>query len=129
MSDFKSKGGIGRIANACRYSAQGFAHALRHEAAFRQELLFAIPAIIGVWFLGITPVEKIVLLASVVLVLVVEMLNSAIEAVVDRVSLERHPLAGRAKDLGSAAVMLSLALMVSAWALLAGPAIFALLAG
>jgi diacylglycerol kinase (ATP) len=128
MNEYKSRGGIGRIVNACRYSAQGFAHALRHEAAFRQELLFAIPAIIGVWFLRITSVEKIVLLASVVLVLVVELLNSAIEAVVDRVSLEPHPLAGRAKDLGSAAVMLSLALMVSAWVLLAGPAIVALLA-
>ena len=127
MSDFKSKGGIARIFNACRYSAQGFAHALRYEAAFRQELLFATPAIIGVWFLRITPAEKIVLLASVVLVLVVELLNSAIEATVDRVSLERHPLAGRAKDLGSAAVMLSLALMVVAWVLLAGPAIAALI--
>ncbi len=126
MSDFKSKGGFSRIFNACRYSVQGFAHALRHEAAFRQELLFAIPAIVGVWYLRVTPVEKIVLLASVVLVLVVELLNSAIEATVDRVSLVRHPLAGRAKDLGSAAVMLSLALMVSAWVLLAGPAILAL---
>jgi diacylglycerol kinase (ATP) len=123
MSEYKSKGGIARIANACRYSAQGFSHALRHEAAFRQELLFAVPAIIGVWYLRVTPVEKIVLLASVVLVLVVELLNSAIEAVVDRVSLEPHPLAGRAKDLGSAAVMLSIVFMLVTWALLAGPAI------
>jgi diacylglycerol kinase (ATP) len=127
MSEFKSRGGIARIADACRYSTQGFAHALRHEAAFRQELLFAIPAMVGLWFLRITLVEKIVLLASVVLVLVVELLNSAIEAVVDRISLERHPLAGRAKDLGSAAVMLAIALMVIAWALLAGPALLGLL--
>jgi diacylglycerol kinase (ATP) len=125
MSEFKSQGGIARIVGACRYSAQGFSHALRHEAAFRQELLFAVPAVGGVWFLHVTLLEKIVLLASVVLVLIVELLNSAIEAVVDRVSLERHPLAGRAKDLGSAAVMLSIVFMLAAWVLLAGPAILA----
>jgi diacylglycerol kinase (ATP) len=88
-------------------------------------LLFAVPAVGGVWFLHVTLLEKIVLLASVVLVLIVELLNSAIEAVVDRVSLERHPLAGRAKDLGSAAVMLSIVFMLAAWVLLAGPAILA----
>ena len=69
--------------------------------------MIAIPAIMGVWFLPVTMVEKIVLLATVVLMLIVELLNSAIEATVDRVSTERHPLSGRAKDMGSAAVLLA----------------------
>ena len=117
----KSTGGLARIAKALGYSLQGLVHACRHEAAFRQELLLAIPAATGLWFLPVTPVEKIVLLASVLLVLIVELLNSAIEAVVDRVSTERHPLSGRAKDLGSAAVMLAFVLMLAAWLAIAGP--------
>ncbi len=127
MSEFKGRGGIMHFFSACRYSLQGLAHALRHEVAFRQELLFAIPAGIVVWFLPVSPVRKIVLLGSVVMVLVVELLNSAIEATVDRVSLERHPLAGRAKDLGSAAVMLTLLLTVTTWVVLVGPVVYGLL--
>jgi diacylglycerol kinase (ATP) len=127
MSEFKSRGGIGRIANACRYSLQGFAHALRYEAAFRQELCVAVPAFILVWFLRVSAERKILLLASLVLVLIAELLNSAVEAAVDRTSLERHPLAGRAKDLGSAAVMLAIMFMIVTWAVLAGPALYALL--
>lgn len=127
MSEFKSRGGIGRIYHACRYSLQGFAHALRHEAAFRQELCVAVPAAVLVYFLPVGAERKILLLASLVLVLVAELLNSAVEAAVDRVSLERHPLAGRAKDLGSAAVMLTILLTIITWAVLAGPAIYALL--
>jgi len=100
---------------------QGLTHAVRFEAAFRQELVIAIPAIMGVWLLPVTMVEKIVLLATVVLMLIVELLNSAIEATVDRVSTERHPLSGRAKDLGSAAVLLAVLLMVTAWMFIAGP--------
>jgi diacylglycerol kinase (ATP) len=100
---------------------QGLTHAVHFEAAFRQELVIAIPAIMGVWFLPVTMVEKIVLLATVVLMLIVELLNSAIEATVDRVSTERHPLSGRAKDLGSAAVLLAVLLMVTAWMFIAGP--------
>lgn len=117
----KSIGGVVRIGKAFQYSMQGLRHAVRFEAAFRQELVIAIPAIMGVWFLPVTMVEKIVLLATVVLMLIVELLNSAIEATVDRVSTERHPLSGRAKDLGSAAVLLAVLLMVVTWMLIAGP--------
>ncbi|MBL8510191.1 MAG: diacylglycerol kinase [Betaproteobacteria bacterium] len=117
----KSTGGMGRITKALGYSLQGLNHAIRHEAAFRQELLIALPAMLGLWFLPVTLVEKIVLLATTLLVLIVELLNSAIEAVVDRVSTEHHPLSGRAKDLGSAAVLLAFILMLTAWALIVGP--------
>lgn len=117
----KRFGGVARIGKAFQYSMQGLTHAVRFEAAFRQELVIAIPAIMGMWFLPVTMVEKIVLLATVVLMLIVELLNSAIEATVDRVSTERHPLSGRAKDLGSAAVLLAVLLMVTAWMLIAGP--------
>ena len=120
----KSKGGIARIFKAAGYSLQGLTHAVRFEAAFRQELLIAVPAAIGVWFVPVTRVEKIVLLGSALLLLITELLNSAIEATVDRISTERHPLAGRAKDLGSAAVLLAFIFMTLAWAVLAGPAIY-----
>ena len=97
----KSADGIGRIANALRYSLQGLTHAVRYEAAFRQELMIAVPAVIGLWFLPLSMVEKIVLLGTVLLVLIVELLNSAIEATVDRVSTERHPLSGVRKIWGA----------------------------
>jgi diacylglycerol kinase (ATP) len=125
----KSTGGIGRIAKAMRYSLQGFGHAIRYEAAFRQELLIAVPAIVVVWLLPVPTIEKLVLFASVVLVLIVELLNSGIEAIVDRVSTEHHPLSGRAKDLGSAAVMLSLIVMAVCWAMIAGPVVLTALRG
>ena len=123
----KSTGGFARIGKAFQYSMQGLAHAVRFEAAFRQELVMAIPAIIGVWFLPVTMLEKIVLLGTVALMLITELLNSAIEATVDRVSIERHPLSGRAKDLGSAAVFIAVLLMLVAWLLIAGPALWKLL--
>ena len=123
----KSTGGFARIGKAFQYSMQGLAHAVRFEAAFRQELVMAIPAIIGVWFLPVTMLEKIVLLGTVALMLITELLNSAIEATVDRVSTERHPLSGRAKDLGSAAVFIAVLLMLVAWLLIAGPALWKLL--
>ncbi len=126
-SAMKSTMGTARIANATRYSMQGLMHAMRHEAAFRQELLFAVPAIVVALLLPVARIEKIVLVASIVLVLIVELLNSAVEAVVDRVSLERHPLAGRAKDLGSAAVFLSIWLSVFMWLMIAGPLLFSLI--
>ena len=123
----KSTGGFARIGKAFQYSMQGLAHAIRFEAAFRQELLMAIPAIIGVWFLPVTMLEKIVLLGTVALMLITELLNSAIEATVDRVSIERHPLSGRAKDLGSAAVFIAVLLMLVAWISIAGPALWKIL--
>jgi diacylglycerol kinase (ATP) len=107
-SPYKGKTGLRRIWNATRYSFAGLAAAARHEDAFRQELiLFAVLAPLG-WALGATAVERALLIGSLLLVLIVELVNSAIEATVDRVSLEDHSLAKRAKDLGSAAVMLSI---------------------
>src|SRR5690606_6777240 len=107
-SPYKSKGGIGRLYNALRYSAQGLGAAFRHEAAFRQELLLvAILAPVAIW-LGRSMSEIVMLLATLVFVLVIELLNSGLEALADTITLEDHPLIGRAKDLGSAAVMLSI---------------------
>lgn len=107
--------GVKRILNACYFSAAGFKAVWTHEEAFRQEvLLFVITTPLAIW-LGRTPIEKLLLIGSVVLVLLVELLNSAIEAIVDRVGLERHELSGRAKDIGSAAVMLSLVWAAITW--------------
>jgi diacylglycerol kinase (ATP) len=114
---FKGKSGLRRIVDATRYSLAGIAAALRHEDAFRQELI-AIAVLAPVaWILGANGVQRALLIGSLTVVLIVELLNSAIEAVVDRVSLERHDLAKRAKDLGSAAVMLAIANAAIVWAL------------
>ena len=111
--------GIARILRATKFSSQGLAQAWRNEAAFRQELLLllvAIPA--GLW-LGRTPLEKLLLIGSCACVLIVELLNSAIEATVDRFGGEQHELSGRAKDMGSAAVMVSLLVVGAVWATVA----------
>lgn len=116
-SPYKGKSGLRRIWNAFHYSLDGLRAAWRHEDAFRQESLLAgllLP--LGLW-LGDGGVEKALLAASVLLVLVVELLNSAVEATVDRISLEDHQLAKRAKDIGSAAVLLALILTVLVWGL------------
>jgi diacylglycerol kinase (ATP) len=106
-----------RLMNAAGYSLSGLAAAARHEDAFRQELvLSAIMVPLGLW-LGHGGVERALLVGSVLLVLIVELLNSAVEATVDRVSLEDHSLAKRAKDIGSAAVMLSLVNVAAIWLL------------
>ena len=113
--------GIARLVNATRYSLEGLAAALRHEEAFRLELAAALVLVpLGLW-LGRDGVERTLLAGSVLLVLVVELLNSAIEAVVDRASPEQHELAKRAKDYGSAAVMVALGLCGLAWLLLLAP--------
>lgn len=110
--------GIRRIFDAFGYSLAGLRAAIQHEAAFRQELLiFIVLAPIGLW-LGETAVEQVLLIGSLILVLIVELINSAIEAVVDRVGADRHELSGRAKDLGSAAVLLSLVNVVVIWVLI-----------
>jgi diacylglycerol kinase (ATP) len=107
--------GLRRILHASRYSAQGFLHAWRHEAAFRQELLLtAVMLPLALW-IGRNAFEVLLLCATLFLVLIVELLNSAIEATVDRVGQEHHELSGRAKDLGSAAVFLSLFLVGVTW--------------
>lgn len=116
-SPYKGKTGLQRLLNAARYSIAGFAAAARHEDAFRQELMLAAVLVpLGLW-LGQTGVERALLIGSVMLVLIVELLNSAVEATVDRVSLDDHNLAKRAKDLGSAAVMLSLVIVAVVWLL------------
>lgn len=120
-SPFKGKTGLQRVLNATRYSLEGFAAAARHEDAFRQELFLAAVLVpLGLW-LGNDGVERALLAGSVLLVLVVELLNSAVEATVDRVSLEDHQLAKRAKDLGSAAVMMSLVTVAAVWLLVLLP--------
>jgi diacylglycerol kinase (ATP) len=120
-SPFKGKTGLQRLINATRYSFAGFVAAARHEDAFRQELLLAAVLVpLGLW-LGGDGVERALLAGSVLIVLVVELLNSAVEATVDRVSLEDHRLAKRAKDIGSAAVMMSLILVGMVWLLVLLP--------
>lgn len=100
--------GLKRLVNACFFSIAGFKAAWEHEEAFRLEvLLFIVTTPLALW-LGHTAVEKLLLIGSIVLVILVELLNSAVEAIVDRIGLERHELSGRAKDIGSAAVSLSL---------------------
>jgi len=117
----KGATGLRRILNATRYSLEGVAAAARHEAAFRQELLLAAALVpLGLW-LGADGVERALLAGSVLMVLVVELLNSAVEAVVDRASPEHHELAKRAKDYGSAAVMIALAVAGLVWVLLLLP--------
>jgi len=109
--------GLRRLINATRYSLQGLIAAARTEAAFRQELVLAVVLVPLGLALGDDGTQRALLAGSVLLVLIVELLNSAIEAAVDRVSEERHPLAKRAKDFGSAAVMLALAAAALTWVL------------
>lgn len=114
-SSYKSRGGVSRLINALRYSIQGLCAALRHEAAFRQELaVFIVLSPVAVW-LGRSAGEVFLLIGSMVLVLIVELLNSAIEAIADVITIDHHPVIGRAKDLGSAAVMLAIWLSIGAW--------------
>jgi diacylglycerol kinase (ATP) len=116
-SPHKGRTGLRRALNATRYSLAGLAAALRHEAAFRELLALGVVLVPAALWLGKTGVERALLAASALLPLVVELVNAAIEAAVDRVSLESHPLAKRAKDIGSAAVMLSLLATASVWLL------------
>jgi len=113
--------GIKRILNAAVYSWQGFVAAYRHEEAFRQELMLSIILIPTAFVLGDSGVEKALLIGSVVLLLLVEILNSALEAVVDRFGEELHKLSGRAKDMGSAAVFLAIVNLVVTWGLVIFP--------
>src|SRR5262245_8123132 len=108
-------GPIRRLIDATRYSLRGLGHAWIHEPPFRYEVWVLSVAVPVAWLLGDGPVERALMIGSVLLVIVVELINSAIEAVVDRVGLERHELSGRAKDLGSAAVFCSLVLAAAVW--------------
>jgi diacylglycerol kinase (ATP) len=108
-----------RLLKAARNSWAGLVHAFRNERAFRQEIGVLLPAIPAAWWLGETSVERTLLIGSWLLVLVVELLNSSIEAAIDRIGPEPHELSGRAKDLGSAAVLCSIALAAAVWLLIA----------
>lgn len=114
-SPFKGKTGLTRLLNAFRYSMAGLRAALRHEDAFRQEVLLAVILIPTAFVVTGSGVGRAAMIFSVMLVLIVELLNSAIEAAVDRISLEHHSLAARAKDIGSAAVLLALLNVAAVW--------------
>jgi diacylglycerol kinase (ATP) len=116
--------GITRLVKAFGYSARGFAACFRHEAAFRQEIAASVVLVpLGLW-LGQTGVERALLVGSWLLVLIVELLNSAIEAVVDRIGPESHELSGRAKDIGSATVLLAILVAMLTWGLVLLPGYF-----
>lgn len=116
-SPFKGKTGLRRVWNALFYSMAGFAAAFKYEDAFRQEVVLAALLIPLTFFLPASNMGRALMIASVLLVLIVELLNSALEATVDRVSIENHPLAKRAKDIGSAAVFVALLNAVVVWGL------------
>ena len=107
--------GLTRIIKAAGYSYKGLSAAWQHEAAFRQELVVTVLAIILAVWLDVGAIARILLIGSVALVMIVEILNSAIEAVVDRIGSEHHELSGRAKDMGSAAVSLAIVLALFVW--------------
>jgi len=116
--------GIRRILRATKFSAQGLAQAWQHEAAFRQEVvLVLLLAPVAAW-LGQTALERAVLIGCCLIVLIVELINSAIEAAIDRHGDEHHELSGRAKDMGSAAVFVSLVLVAVVWGLIAAERFF-----
>lgn len=116
--------GPGRVLKAARWSFQGLQAAWLHESSFRLEVcLLVVLAPVGLW-LGQTPVERVLLVGSMLLVLAIELLNSAIEAVIERYGPEIHELAGRAKDMGSAAVFVLMMNVVLTWGLILGPRLF-----
>ena len=121
ISEFKSTSGAKRIFSAFFYSIAGFKSAWAGEHAFRQELVLVVAATVVALILPVSGLEKLMLIGVFILVLIVELLNSAIEAVVDRVSLERNPLSKNAKDFGSAAVFLTLSLAIATWVVIVFP--------
>jgi len=122
----KGKRGLRRLVNAFNYSMSGLRLAYRHEHAFRQEILGAALLLPVACLIPVTPVERVLLIGTILLVLIVELLNSSVEAAVDRAGLDTHHLAKRAKDIGSAAVFLALILLATTWLLIAGPVLLAL---
>ncbi len=117
QSPFKGKTGLKRVWNALFYSMDGFRAAFTHEDAFRQEAILAAVLIPLALLLPASGIGKALMVGSVLLVLIVELLNSSVEATVDRISLENHLLAKRAKDIGSAAVFVSLVNVPAVWLL------------
>ncbi len=121
FNPYKGNRGLTRAWHAMKNSLAGFRVAIREESAFRQELTLAAILIPCGVLVPVDPVSRVLLLGSVFLVLIVELLNSSVEAAIDRISLERHELSRRAKDLGSAAVMVALGMCVMTWGLIVGP--------
>lgn len=119
MNQHNRTTGIRRIWNAAHYSIAGIRAGWNHEAAFRQEIVLCLALIPAAFWLGNTTVERVLLISSCLLVLIIELLNSAVEATVDRISTDLHTLSGRAKDMGSAAVFISLLIVVVTWGLIA----------
>ena len=117
----KGKTGLIRLWNALGYSRQGLTAAWQNEAAFRQEVVLALVAIPLAFVLGKNAVERALMIGSIILIMIVEILNSGLEAIVDKASPEKHELAKRAKDMGSAAVLLSLVNAAAIWACLLWP--------
>jgi diacylglycerol kinase (ATP) len=111
----KSKGGMSRVFKALAYTWDGLKAAAEHEEAFKQELYIIVPLSIMAWLVPVPIVERALLFSVLQLILIVELINSAIEANTDHISLERHPLAKRAKDMGSAAVFLAIVIAVACW--------------
>lgn len=114
-SPFKGKTGLKRLWNALHYSMDGFREAYRHEDAFRQEVILAAVLIPAACLLPVGMIGRALMIASVLLVIIVELLNSAVEAAIDRISLDSHTLSKRAKDIGSAAVFVALVNVVVVW--------------
>ena len=120
-SSLKGKTGLKRIINATGYSLAGFKAAYQHEAAFRQIVLINVILIPITFFLDVTRIEQAVMIAVCLLAVIVELFNSAIEAVVHRVSLDKHPLSKNAKDMGSAAQFVAQTIIVATWLLILIP--------
>lgn len=128
-SPHKGQRGLRRLVNAFFFSLSGLALAYRHESAFRQEIALAAVLLPFACILPVAATDRVLLVGSVLFVLVVELLNSSVEAAVDRVGFDTHRLAKRAKDLGSAAVLVALVLLAVTWVALAGPAAVEVLSG
>ena len=120
-SPHKGKRGLRRLINALFYSLSGLGMAFRHESAFRQEVALAAVLLPLALLVPVSAGERVLLIASVLLLLIVELLNSSVEAAVDRIGLDAHRLSKRAKDLGSAAVLVTLLLLATTWGLIAVP--------
>jgi diacylglycerol kinase (ATP) len=125
-SPHKGERGFQRLLNALFYSLSGLRLAFHHESAFRQEVGLAVVLIPLACIIDVTAAERALLFGSVLLVLLVELLNSSVEAAVDRIGLDTHRLSKRAKDLGSAAVLIALLMLTTTWGLVAVPALIRL---
>jgi diacylglycerol kinase (ATP) len=121
-SPFKGKTGMIRILHAFFNSIAGLEDAWRHESAFRQEILLAVVLIPAACWIPVSAVERALLIGAVLMVIIVELLNTSVEAAIDRISFDQHSLSKRAKDIGSAAVFMALVLLAVVWALVVPPA-------